>query len=172
MTPEPGPQPVSVTVVRDGAVRAPGYRDGKAIVYDWAFPWNGVILQQRSFVLLDTGFQINQAVTFPEQQRGWWYCDLVRVTDEGDVVHVDDHWIDVIVGPPDHPYRVLDLDEYADAIAEGAIDTATGIDGLRRTQHFLDQHLNRRHDTRRDIWPDFPPRAITNLAQLPPATFP
>ncbi|GIM89309.1 hypothetical protein [Paractinoplanes toevensis] len=82
-------------------------------------------------------------------------------------VHVDDHWIDVIVGPPDHPYRVLDLDEYADAIAAGDIDAAVGVDGLRRTQRFLDRHLNRRHDIRRDSWPDFPPRAIAALAALP-----
>ncbi|MEV6637366.1 hypothetical protein AB0M54_42220 [Actinoplanes sp. NPDC051470] len=41
------------------------------------------------------------------------------------------------------------------------------MDGLRRTQAFLDRHLNRRHDTRRDTWPDFPPRAIAALAELP-----
>jgi hypothetical protein len=159
--------PTPVTVVRDGNIRAEGYRDGNAVVYDWGFRWEDVDREQRSFVLLDTGFQINQPVIFPEHQRDWWYCDLVRVVDEGDVVRVDDHWIDVIVGPPDHPYRVLDLDEYADAIAAGDIDLGTGIDGLRRTQTFLDRHLNRRHDIRRDVWPDFPPRAIEGLAALP-----
>lgn len=159
--------PTPVTVIRDGRIRAVGHRDGNAIVYDWGFTWHGEDQQQRSFVLLDSGFQINQPVIFPEQQRGWWYCDLVRVIDDGDTVHVDDHWIDIIVGPPDHPYRVLDLDEYADVIAVGHIDTATGLDGIRRTQRFLDAHLNRRHDTRRDSWPDFPPRAITVLARLP-----
>ncbi|GGR05934.1 hypothetical protein GCM10010168_23960 [Actinoplanes ianthinogenes] len=159
--------PTGVTVVRDGRVRAGGYRDGQAVVYDWGFTAHGVDYVQRSFVLLDTGFQINQPATFPEQQRGWWYCDLVRVVDEGHTVHVDDNWIDVIVGPPEHPYRVLDLDEYADAIAAGELDAADGVDGLRRTQLFLDRHLNRRHDTRRDRWPDFPPRAIAALAGLP-----
>ncbi|WP_432983342.1 DUF402 domain-containing protein [Dactylosporangium sp. CA-233914] len=157
----------SVTIIRDGRIRAAGHRDGNAIVYDWGFTWEGIDREQRSFVLLETGFQINQPVIFPEQQRGWWYCDLVRVVDEGDVVRVFDHLIDVIVGPPDHPYRVLDLDEYADAMAEGVIDVAAGIDGLSRTQKFLDRHLNRRHDTRRDAWPDFPPRAIAALAELP-----
>ena len=82
---------------------------------------------------------MNQPVIFPAHQRDWWYCDLVRVVDDGDTVLVDDHWIDVIVGPPDHPYRVLDLDEYADAMAAGDIDPATGVDGLRRTQMFLGQ---------------------------------
>ncbi|MDQ2874456.1 MAG: DUF402 domain-containing protein [Actinomycetota bacterium] len=159
--------PTPVTVIRDGKVRASGHRDGDAVVYDWGFSLHGVDHQQRSFVLLDTGFQISQPVIFPEQQRGWSYCDLVHVVDKGDAVHVDDHWIDVIVGPPDHPYRVLDLDEYADAIAAGQVDTATGIDGLRRTQAFLDRHLNRRHDVSRGSWPDFPPRSIAALASLP-----
>ncbi|MEU7871432.1 hypothetical protein [Dactylosporangium sp. NPDC049140] len=89
-----------VTVIRDGAVRAAGHRHGAAIVYDWGFTWEGAAREQRSFVLLDTGFQINQPVVFPEQQRGWWYC-------------------------------------------------------------------NRRHDIRRDTWPDFPPRAVAALAELP-----
>jgi len=39
----------------------------------------GTDREQRSFVLLDTGFQINQPVTFPEPQRGWWYCGLVQL---------------------------------------------------------------------------------------------
>jgi len=82
--------PTTVTVIRDGGVRARGYRDGDAIVYDWGFSWQGGEHEQRSFVLLDTGFQINQPVIFPEQQRGWWYCDLVRVVDDGHTVHVDD----------------------------------------------------------------------------------
>jgi hypothetical protein len=89
------------------------------------------------------------------------------VADEGDVVRVDDHWIDIIVGPPDLPYRVLDLHEYGDALAAGMIDPATGADGLRRTQIFLDQHLNRWPDIDRETWPDFPPRAIETLAALP-----
>ncbi|GAA2527294.1 hypothetical protein [Winogradskya humida] len=156
-----------VTVIRDGAIRAAGHRHGAAIAYDWGFPWHGEEKLQRSFILLDTGFQINQPVIFPDQQRGWWYCDLVRIVDNGHTVHVDDDWIDVIVGPPDHPYRILDLDEYGDAIAAGEIDAAAGVDGLRRTQMFLDRHLNRRHDTRRDSWPDFPPQAIAGLAALP-----
>jgi hypothetical protein len=54
-----------------------------------------------------------------------------------------------------------------DAIPGGVIDAAAGVDGLRRTQRFLDRHLNRRHDTRRDAWPDFPRRAIAGLAELP-----
>lgn len=156
-----------LTVLRDGRVEAAGYRDGQAVVYDWGFTWEGRQLEQRTFVLLDLGFQINQPVVFPEQQRGWWYCDLVRLELAGDLLRVDDDWVDVVVGPPDHPYRVLDLDEYGGALATGQRDAAAVVDGLRRTQLFLDRHLNRRHDVRRDTWPDFPPRAIAELAALP-----
>lgn len=83
-------------------------------------------------VLLDDGVQINQPVLFPRKPQGWWYCDLVSVVDEGQVVHVDDMWIDFIVGPPDHPYRVLDLDEYAEALSDGRLTQAEAAQGLRR----------------------------------------
>jgi hypothetical protein len=159
--------PTPVTVIRNGEVRAAGHRDGAAIAYDWGFTWHGEPKEQRSFVLLDLGFQINQPVIFPPERQGWWYCDLVKVVDEGHTVHVDDHWIDIIVGPPGQPYRVLDLHEYGDALASGVIDVTTAADGLRRTQAFLDTHLSRQHDIRIDAWPDFPPRAIASLADLP-----
>jgi predicted RNA-binding protein associated with RNAse of E/G family len=101
---------------------------------------------------------------------GWWYCDLVRVVDEGDVVHVYDDWIDVIVGPGDHPYRVLDLDEFGQGLRDGMLSPAEAAAGLARTQAFLDRHLNRRHGAEQ-IWPDFPPRSIEPLigAEFPRA---
>lgn len=61
--------PTTVTVIRDGGVRARGYRDGDAIVYDWGFSWQGVDHEQRSFVLLDTGFQIN--LSLPKPRSTW-----------------------------------------------------------------------------------------------------
>ncbi|MGC4773639.1 DUF402 domain-containing protein [Micromonospora sp. DT44] len=155
-------RPTPVTVVRDGKLRAAGLRLGDALVYDWGFHLDNRPYEQRSFVLLDDGFQINQPVIFPPAQQGWWYCDLVRVTDHGSVVTVDDLWIDVIVGPGDHPYRVLDLDEYATAVQDGQLSVSEATEGLIRTQRFLDRRLNRRHDPQRS-WPDFPPASITDL---------
>lgn len=165
MTEERGVELIPVTVIRDKKVRASGRRLGNAIVYDWGFELNSQHYEQRSFVLLDDGFQINQPVIFPATQRDWWYCDLVRVSDQGEVVTVDDLWIDVIVGPADHPYRVLDLDEYAAAAESGALSGAEAADGLVRTQRFLDRRLNRRHDTQR-TWPDFPPQSISELLHV------
>lgn len=121
---------IPVTVIRGGAVRAAGHRDGQALCYDWGFTLDGVAHEQRSYVLLDIGWQIDQPAVFPPRQRGWWYCDLVAVQDDsGGTVRVDDLWIDVIVGPPDHPYRVLDLDEYAAAVANGELDGPAALDG-------------------------------------------
>jgi predicted RNA-binding protein associated with RNAse of E/G family len=156
-----------VTVNRDHKIRAAGRRLDDVIVYDWGFDLHGRSYEQRSYLLLDDGFQINQPVIFPEAQQGWWYCDLVRITDDGNEVLVEDLWIDVMVGPPDHPYRVLDLDEYAEAAARGELSAAEAADGLIRTQRFLDRRLNRRHETQR-TWPDFPPQTVTTLAN---ATF-
>ncbi|WP_162907486.1 DUF402 domain-containing protein [Allorhizocola rhizosphaerae] len=165
MTDDPAAALTRVTVIRDHRVRAEGRRLDDVIVYDWGFELNGTHYRQRSFVLLDDGFQINQPVIFPAEQQGWWYCDLVRVTEANDEVIVEDLWIDVIVGPPDHPYRVLDLDEYAAAAARGAMTPAEATDGLIRTQRFLDRRLNRRHEALR-TWPDFPPQAVTWLADI------
>jgi hypothetical protein len=87
----------------------------------------------------------------------------------GDVIEVVDRDIDVIVPPPGRPYRVVDLDEFGDAIESGEHSLADGIAGLRAFQAFLDKHLNRRDGSPGD-WPDFPPKAIAPLmdAALPP----
>ena len=62
--------------------------------------------------------------------------------------------------------RLLDLDEFADAIDEGHLPIEVATDALRRWQRFLDRHLHRDRDpTAR--WPDFPPRAIEEPAALP-----
>lgn len=165
MAAEDTAEPAPVTVIRDNKLRAVGRRLGDVIVYDWGFQLNDQHYEQRSFVLLDDGFQINQPVIFPEAQQGWWYCDLVKITDSGNQVAVDDLWIDVIVGPGDHPYRVLDLDEYAVAVEQGALSMAEAVDGLVRTQRFLDRRLNRRHEVLR-TWPDFPPKNVAALSNI------
>jgi hypothetical protein len=56
------------TVIRDGKVRAAGRRMEQVIVYDWGFEHAGQRRQQRSFLLLDDGFQINQPVMFPPER--------------------------------------------------------------------------------------------------------
>lgn len=153
-------------VIRNRKVHAAGRRLDQVIVYDWGFEYEGRQWEQRSFVLLDDGVQINQPVIFPSERQGWWYCDLVKVGDNGDAVTVDDLWIDVIVGPPDHPYRMLDLDEYAAALESGTLSAADAADGLVRTQRFLDRRLNRRYDHAERTWLDFPPADVKKLMDV------
>jgi hypothetical protein len=61
---------------------------------------------------------------------------------------------------------MLDLDEYADAMEQGIVSMEVAVDGLRRWQRFLDNHLHRGRDPRAG-WTDFPPKAINPLAALP-----
>lgn len=139
---------------------ATGVLHDRMAAYWWGFDEDGVSVQQLSYLLVDEGVLLSQPARFPAEQQGWWYCDLVQVTATSDGYEFCDQYVDVIVGPPDHPYRVLDLDEYADAVANGAMEPDVARDGLRRLQAFLDNRLNRRHETTQR-WPDFPPAACT-----------
>ncbi|GIE98461.1 hypothetical protein [Paractinoplanes rishiriensis] len=167
MTDSIADQLTPTTVILNGKVRAAGRRLGQVIVYEWGFEHRGRDRVQRSFVLLDDGFQIGQPVVFSDELTGWWYCDLIKVVDHGDVVTVDDWWIDVIVGPqPDRPFRMLDLHEYAEAMERGALTTAQAADGLMRTQRFLDRRLNRNYDQDRGEWLAFPPPDVRKLMDV------
>ncbi|MGW0195932.1 hypothetical protein [Nonomuraea sp. NPDC003201] len=56
----------------------------------------------------------------------------------------------------------------ADALQDGAIDAATAVRVLRHAQRFIDKHLRNLKQDPPSSWPDFPPAAILNLAELPP----
>lgn len=75
-------------------------------------------------------------------------------------------YIDVLVPTDGRHQRLLDLDEFADAVEAGRLDTGTAIDGLRRWQRFLDRHLHAARDPQ-DGWTDFPPLRLRELAALP-----
>jgi hypothetical protein len=66
-------------------------------------------------------------------------------------------YIDVLVPGDGRHQRLLDLDEFADAIEAGQLDIGTAVDGLRRWQRFLDRHLHAARDPNSQ-WTDFPPR--------------
>jgi Protein of unknown function (DUF402) len=101
-------------------------------------------------------------------QRGEhsWYVDLITVEVQDDVYTFRDLYADVIVPTDGRHYRMLDLDEYADAIADKTLSLEEAVDGLRRWQRFLDRYL---HADRwpLDTWSDFPPRSIHQLSELP-----
>ena len=78
-----------------------------------------------------------------------------------------DLYIDVMVPTDGRHYRILDLDEFADAIDNGSLSVEQATDALRRWQRFLDRHL---HAERAPVanWTDFPPAAILPLLELRP----
>ncbi len=161
----------------------PGYRSGNVVAYEFELPeryepWPGRTLVERTFVLLDLGVSFANPCwarcrgpdgTMSEVDpaaRNCWYVDLISVRrDDGRFVFTD-LYIDVIVPTDGRHYRMLDLDEYADAVAAGHLGLDEALDGLRRWQKFLDRHL---HQTRRPVsqWSDFPPSCIAPLEELP-----
>ena len=116
-------------------------------------------------LLIDEQIQLSQPVVFPDSHSGWWYADLVSLTARGDEILVTDEYLDVIIGPPNRPYRVLDMEEYAAALATGDVTTDRVIAGLTAFQRFLNAHLNSGY-TVSDRWPDFPPAEIDELRDL------
>jgi uncharacterized protein DUF402 len=163
----------------------PGVRSGNAVAYEFALPerfepWPGRDRLERVFLLTDLGVSMAQPYWLREERADGtsapgldvelgdgssWYVDLLEVTDRGDELISRDLYIDVIVPVDGRHQRILDLDEFGDALEEG-MPVEVAVDGLRRWQRFLDAHLHRRRDPRIG-WTDFPPRAIEELAALP-----
>ena len=156
----------------------PGVRADDVLAYEFELssrfiPFPGRSLLERVFVLLDLGVSMSlppwrstAEVSRDRQGPGTWYVDLVHVTAGPDSVIVRDLYIDVMVPTDGRHQRLLDLDDYADAMAAGRLDAPTAIDGLRRWQQFLDRHLHADRDPQ-DGWTDFPPRRLRQLAALP-----
>jgi hypothetical protein len=164
----------------------PGVRGGDVIAYEFALPERfeprpGRNPLERVFVLLDVGVSlvqpywlraataegtVVQGVDAACAEGTTWYVDLLDVADRGHEVILRDLYLDVMVPIDGRHQRMLDLDEFADAIDDGSVPVAVATGALRRWQRFLDQHLHRDRDPGAR-WSDFPPRAIAELAALP-----
>lgn len=156
----------------------PGVRSGDVLAYEFELPsrftpWPGRTLLERTFVLLDLGVSMalpcwRSAGAASREASGpdTWYVDLVHVTARPGSFVVRDLYIDVMVPTDGRHQRLLDLDEFADAIEVGHLEVPIAIDGLRRWQRFLDRHLHAGRDPQ-DGWTDFPPWRLRELAALP-----
>lgn len=167
----------------------PGVRAGAVVAYEFALPerfepWPGRTRLERVFVLTDVGVGMSQpcwraaasgggvtpgvdaAVSGTVGGGTTWYVDLLELTDHGSELIARDLYADVIVPVDGRHQRMLDLDEFADAMEDGTLPPAVAVDGLRRWQRFLDRHLHLDRDPRHG-WSDFPPAAIAVLAALP-----
>jgi hypothetical protein len=160
-----------------------GVRDGDVVAYDFELPssfepWPGRTRTERTYVLLDLGISFakvcwvrwhnpdGDVVDRSAEGCDSWYVDLVTVKQVGDRYEFRDLYADVLVPTDGRHYRMLDLDELADAMDTGVLSIPDAIDGLRRWQRFLDGHL---HTERAPsaYWSDFPPAAISSLVDLP-----
>jgi hypothetical protein len=153
----------------DGEI-VPALRDGQVVAWDYVAPDTGTM--GRSFLLLDHGVKLTVPPIWIQRGDPLWYVDLAIVRRGDDLFRVTDLDLDVFVPTDGRPYRMLDLDEFADAIEQGEFTLAEALDGLRRWQVFLDAHLHRFGPE--DIqpgWRDFPPAVIACLAALPHEAF-
>jgi len=181
-------QPVEVMRGRHGQQRLfgplPGIRYAGVVAYEFELPdsfepWPGRTLLERTFVLLDLGVSFanpcwvryakpdGAVVDRRAEGNDTWYVDLVTVEHHEARYIFRDLFIDLVVPMDGRHYRMLDLDEFADAIDNGSLSVEQATDALRRWQHFLDRHL---HAERAPVenWTDFPPAAILSLLELPP----
>ena len=164
----------------------PGLRDGDTLAYELQLPERftprpGHDRLERTYVLLDLGvsFLLPTWAQLDTPDAGvvdgidpdlavssTWYVDLVHVDETPRGFVVRDLYIDVMVPVDGRHQRLLDLDEFADAIEDGTLPVPDAIDALRRWQQFLDRHLHAPRDPIAD-WTDFPPKRIEQLAAVP-----
>ena len=161
----------------------PGFRHGQVVAYEFELPaefepWPGRTRLERTFVLLDLGVSFanpcwvrrmmpdGSVVDRRREGNDTWYVDLVTVEQAGNRYTFRDLYVDVMVPMDGRHYRMLDLDEFADAVDDGSLTIEQATDALRRWQRFLDRHL---HADRAPVgaWTDFPPVAILPLLELP-----
>ncbi len=60
-----------------------------------------------------------------------WYCDIIKAHINGNEYEFEDLLLDVIVMPDGHSYKVMDADEFAQAIEEKMISVETACEALR-----------------------------------------
>ena len=135
-------------IIRSRLGESAGQTDGRVAFFDRADGTTGKPI--RHFVLLDHGVKLMY------EPWGWenqWYADIVRVDRVGDdVIELTDLYVDVVIEGCGPTYRVIDLDDVADAVASGAVGREDLAGALRCLQRFLDDHLHHGKD--------FPPRCI------------
>jgi predicted RNA-binding protein associated with RNAse of E/G family len=88
-----------------------------------------------------------------------WRADIVSVSEAGDETVVTDLFVDVCMSEDGTRYKVLDLDELAQAAALGRVSSNDCLEALQMLQRWLDM-LHGLRTTR-----DFPPES------LPPSAY-
>ena len=141
--------PLEPVTIRSRFGQCAGQSDGEVAFFDDAADSaTGSLI--RHFVLLDRGVKLMYE---PWGWKGEWYADIVLVERIGhDIVQLTDLYVDVVVEGNGPTYRVIDLDDLANAVARGAIGRDELATALRQLGGFVDGYLHRGKD--------FPPRCI------------
>ncbi|MFD1134449.1 DUF402 domain-containing protein [Paenibacillus urinalis] len=110
----------------------------------------------RHYILMHEGVKIMH------EPFGWtneWYVDLVdiKMNNDGEI-KLTDLYIDIVVEGKGPTYRLIDLEEYADAVSQGLIDIKDTNKHLTQVQMFLEKYLHRGKV--------FPPKQIEELCKV------
>ena len=86
---------------------------------------------------LDKGFKISK-IFDKDDHVVYWYCDIIQVKKEPDknTVIIEDLLIDVILYN-DGTMRIMDLDEFSDALDQQLITSSEATYALRSLHHLL-----------------------------------
>ena len=95
----------------------------------------------RHFILLNEGMKL---MFEPWGWKNEWYIDLIKIkwNDENTLEFID-QYIDIIVEGNGPTYRIIDFEDYANAIIENKISTEEIKAQFIQIQNFLDNYLHR-----------------------------
>jgi hypothetical protein len=116
-----------------------GHTDGTIAFFDDDRPDHGLV---RCFVLLKENAILAREPWMGESWRDCWYVDLVTIDVDADTIEAEDRYVDLIVGRTGPTFKVIDLDDLAQAVDAGAITAPQAADTLRDLQRFLDAHFS------------------------------
>jgi hypothetical protein len=126
----------------------PGLTDETVAIFDRFDPKANRVVRHYIF--------LHEAAKLMHEPWDWkdrWYVDLVGIRwVDGDTLELVDLYLDVIVEGNGPTYRMIDLDDLAEALRAGAVNGETMYAPLHGLQRFLDNHL---HGGK-----DFPPAAV------------
>ncbi|MEK5057290.1 hypothetical protein BK126_16790 [Paenibacillus sp. FSL H7-0326] len=104
---------------------------------------------------------ILEGVKIMHEPWGWaneWYVDLIDIKLNDAEMVLTDLYIDIVVEGNGPTYRLIDLEEYADAVSQGLIDMKDMNKHLTQVQMFLENYLHRGKV--------FPPKQIEELCKV------
>jgi len=102
---------------------------------------------------------LNEGIKLMFEPWGWkneWYADLIKIEMHNEhTIELTDMYIDVIIEGHGPTYRIIDIEEYADALISGNIILSDIKTHFIQLQQFLDNYLHRGKV--------FPPKLIRDL---------